>query len=95
MQPYVYIVASRCNGTLYIGVTSDLIKRIHEHKCGSVSGFTRHYGVHHLVWFEQHAPMTTAIVREKALKRWRRKWKLDLIERQNPYGHDLYDELTP
>ena len=93
MQPCVYMLASRRNGTLYVGVTSDLVKRVHEHAVGAVSGFTRRYGVHHLVWFEQHATMETAIAREKAIKRWKRKWKLESIQKQNPYWHDLYDIL--
>ncbi|HWG11397.1 MAG TPA: GIY-YIG nuclease family protein [Rhodanobacteraceae bacterium] len=87
------MLASRRNGTLYIGVTSDLVKRVHEHKTGTVSGFTRRYGVHHLVWFEQHATMESAIAREKAIKGWKRKWKLEPVEKQNPYWHDLYDGM--
>ena len=92
-QPCVYILASRRNGTLYVGVTSMLLKRVHEHKTGAVSGFTRQYHVHQLVWFEQHATMEAAIAREKAIKGWKRKWKLELIQKQNPYWHDLYDAL--
>ena len=82
MQPYVYMLASRRNGTLYVGVASDLPKRVHEHRTSAVSGFTRHYHVHRLVWFEEHATMESAIAREKAIKEWTRKWKLDLIEKQ-------------
>ncbi|WIG57041.1 MAG: hypothetical protein OJF61_002829 [Rhodanobacteraceae bacterium] len=93
MQPYVYMLASRRNGTLYVGVASDLPKRVHEHRTSAVSGFTRHYHVHRLVWFEEHATMESAIAREKAIKEWTRKWKLDLIEKQNPYWHDLYNAL--
>lgn len=93
MQPCIYMLASRCNGTLYVGVTSDLLKRVHEHKTGAVSGFTRDHHVHQLVWFEQHATMQTAIAREKAIKGWKRKWKFALIETRNPYWHDLYDGL--
>ncbi|HWG11344.1 MAG TPA: GIY-YIG nuclease family protein [Rhodanobacteraceae bacterium] len=93
MRPCVYMLASRRNGTLYVGVTSDLVKRAHEDKTGAVSGFTRSYGVHHLVWFEQHSTMESAIAREKAIKGWKRKWKLELVEKQNPYWHDLYDAL--
>ena len=88
-QPCVYILASGRNGTLYVGVTSALLKRVHEHKTGAVSGFTRHYHVHRLVWFEQHATMETAIAREKAIKGWKRKWKLELVQKQNPYWNDL------
>jgi putative endonuclease len=92
-QPCVYILASRCNGTLYVGVTSDLAKRIGEHKTGAVDGFTQQYGVHRLVWYEMHATMENAIRREKNIKKWRRSWKLDLIESTNPDWRDLYDDL--
>ena len=93
-QPCVYILASRRNGTLYIGVTSALIKRVWEHKNAAVEGFTKRYGVHMLVWFELHENMLNAIAREKALKEWKRKWKLDLIEATNPDWHDLYFDLV-
>lgn len=89
---YVYILASRRNGTLYIGVTSDLIRRIREHKEGTIPGFTTRYHVHTLVYVEQHDRIADAIAREKQLKKWRRAWKLDLIERDNPHWRDLYDE---
>lgn len=92
-QPCVYLLASRRNGTLYVGVTSNLPKRIYEHKSGAVDGFTRRYHVHQLVWFEPHTTMESAIAREKAIKQWKRKWKLELIEQQNPYWRDLYVEL--
>jgi len=92
-QPCVYILASRRNGTLYVGVTSDLIKRIWEHKNNIVKGFTQRYGVHMLVWYEIHEDMITAIAREKAIKKWRRHWKLELIERINPDWRDLYVDL--
>lgn len=91
--PCVYILASRMRGTLYIGVTSNLVKRIWEHKQDSVPGFTRKYHVHDLVWFEQHDTMESAIGREKAIKEWRRTWKLELIEATNPDWQDLYREL--
>lgn len=91
--PCVYILASRRNGTLYVGVTSDLIKRIWEHKSDVVEGFTKRYVIHTLVWYEPHETMISAIAREKAIKEWKRKWKLDLIERDNPQWRDLYDEL--
>ena len=87
------MLAGGRNGTLYVGVTSDLIKRVHEHKTNVVRGFTSDHHVHTLVWFEQHATMETAIVREKAIKGWKRKWKLELVQKQNPYWHDLYDAL--
>ena len=89
-HPAVYILASKRNGTLYIGVTSDLVKRIWEHKNNMVEGFTKRYGVHQLVWYELHESMESAIVREKQLKNWKRKWKLELIEKSNPNWQDLY-----
>ena len=92
--PAVYIMASRRNGTLYVGVTSDLIKRVHEHKSGSVDSFTKKYDVSMPVWLEQHATMESAISREKAIKEWKRAWKLQLIEKENPYWRDLYVELV-
>ena len=93
-QPAVYILASKRNGTLYIGVTSNLVKRIWEHKNNKVEGFTKRYGVHQLVWYEIHENMESAIVREKRLKEWKRKWKLELIENNNPYWHDLYNTIV-
>jgi len=90
----VYIVASKRNGTLYIGVTSDLVKRIWEHKNNLVEGFTKRYGVHNLVWYELHESMQSAIDREKKLKEWRRAWKLELIEKSNPDWEDLYGTLV-
>ena len=92
-QPAVYILASRRNGTLYIGVTSDLPKRIWEHKNDLFEGFTKRYNVNHLVWYELHERMESAINREKALKEWRRKWKLEMIEKFNPYWSDLYESI--
>ena len=93
MQPCVYILASKRNGTLYVGVTSDLIKRVWEHKPDVVESFTSRYGVHMLVWYELHETMESAIAREKAVKEWNRAWKLRLIERDNPNWRDLYSEL--
>jgi putative endonuclease len=93
MQPCVYILASRRNGTLYVGVTSDLIKRVWEHKSDAVDGFTKRYGVHDLVWYEVHENMMSAIAREKAIKEWKRAWKLELIEKPNPEWRDLYENL--
>ena len=93
-QPCVYILASCRNGTLYVGVTSDLVKRVWEHKSDIVEGFTERYSVHILVWFEQHDTMESAISREKAIKEWKRRWKLELIERQNPEWRDLYPEIV-
>jgi len=86
-------MASARNGTLYVGVTSALIKRIHEHKSDAVEGFTKAHRVHVLVWFEQHATMESAILREKAIKEWKRAWKIALIEEANPYWRDLYSDL--
>jgi putative endonuclease len=95
MQPCVYILASKRNGTLYVGVTSDLVKRTWEHKNDFVDGFTKRYGVHTLVWYERHETMASAIAREKALKNWRREWKLELIEASNPDWLDRrYGELV-
>ena len=93
-QPAVYILASERNGTLYTGVTSNLIKRVWEHKNNAVPGFTQRYGVHTLVWFEVHATMESAIKREKCIKEWKRKWKLALIEKNNQNWHDLYNSIT-
>ena len=92
-QPCVYILASDKNGTLYLGVTSDLVKRVWERKNKVVAGFTKRYGVHDLVWYELHDSMESAITREKAIKEWKRQWKLELIERMNPEWKDLYPEL--
>ena len=92
-QPVVYMLASKKNGTLYIGVTSNLIKRIWEHKNNLVQGFTKQYNVHDLVWYELHENMESAILREKMLKEWKRTWKLELIESSNPNWHDLYDTI--
>jgi putative endonuclease len=92
-RPAVYILASKRNGTLYIGVTSDLIKRIWEHKNDVVDGFSKRYKVHQLVWYELHDSMASAIEREKRLKEWKRAWKLRLIESTNPDWQDLYDTI--
>jgi putative endonuclease len=89
----VYILASRRNGTLYTGVTSDLITRILKHQRDEIPGFTRKYGCKLLVWFEQHEHMHVAIHREKQIKRWLRKWKLELIEKANPTWRDLLPDL--
>lgn len=92
-QPCVYILASKKNGTLYIGVTSNVIKRVWEHKNSVVDGFTKTYQVHLLVWFELHETMETAITCEKQLKKWRRGWKIRLIEKDNPAWTDLYPSI--
>ena len=91
--PCVYILASQKNGTLYIGVTSDLVKRCWEHKENLVEGFTKRYKIHYLVYFELHETMTDVIQREKQIKKWRRAWKLSLIEEQNPEWRDLSNEI--
>jgi putative endonuclease len=93
-RPCVYILARQRNGTLYVGVTSDLALRIWQHRSNTADGFVRDYNVHRLVFVEFHDTMADAILREKRVKRWRRAWKLDLIERQNPQWRDLYDELV-
>lgn len=93
-EPTVYILASKPHGTLYIGVTSDLIKRIWEHRSDLVDGFTKKYQVHDLVYLEQFGTMLEAIRREKELKKWRRAWKLELIENVNPDWRDLWPEVS-
>ena len=89
--PAVYIMASKRNGTLYTGVTSNLIQRVWQHKNNLIEGFTKRYNVHLLVWYEIHNEMNSAIVREKQIKEWKREWKLRLIEESNPDWDDLYD----
>jgi putative endonuclease len=93
-QPAVYLLASKRYGTLYFGVTSNLIKRVWEHKSNLVEGFTKKYGVHQLVWYELHENMDSAIQREKRLKGWKRKWKVQLIESTNPDWTDLYSKIN-
>ena len=92
-QPCVYILASRRNGTLYVGVTSDLIKRAWEHRSNLAEGFTKKYNVHELVYYELHDDMIVAITREKQLKKWNRAWKLKLIEEKNPDWRDLWPDI--
>jgi putative endonuclease len=93
MPYYVYILASRKNGTLYTGVTNNVVRRIHEHLTGVASEFTRRYGVNILVYVETHDEVEIAIAREKRIKRWRRVWKIELIEENNPDWRDLFDDL--
>jgi putative endonuclease len=95
MTYYVYILASRPNGTLYVGATNDLVRRVYEHKQGVVAGFTKRYVVHRLAHFEAFDEIAEAIAREKRLKHWLRKWKLELIENTSPDWRDLYEDLTP
>jgi putative endonuclease len=92
-NPCVYILASAPRGTLYTGVTSDLIQRVWQHRQDLVPGFTKRYRVHTLVWFEQHPDMLSAITREKAIKTWTRAWKLQLVESTNPEWNDLYADI--
>jgi putative endonuclease len=93
-QYYVYILASRKNGTLYIGVTGDIVKRIYEHKQKLVDGFTKEHNIHDLVYYEHHNEVEEAILREKQMKKWNRKWKIRLIEEKNPEWKDLYNEIV-
>lgn len=93
-QPAVYILASRRNGTLYVGVTSDLVRRVWQHREHQVAGFTARHDVTLLVWYELHPRMESAILREKRIKAWKRKWKLELIEAGNPYWRDLWDTVS-
>jgi putative endonuclease len=93
MSSFVYILANKRNGTLYTGVTSDLIKRIYQHKSNLVEGFSKKYGTHNLVYYEIYDEITDAVAREKCIKKWRRQWKLDLIERINPQWNDLYESI--
>jgi putative endonuclease len=92
-QPAIYILASQPKGTLYIGVTSNLVKRCWEHKEGLVDGFTKDYAVYRLVYFELFSEMVPAITREKQIKKWNRAWKIELIEKQNPEWRDLWPSL--
>ena len=94
MDYWVYILASAPGGTLYTGVTNDLVRRTYEHREGLAKGFTKKYGVKRLVYFEQHDTAYTAIQREKNIKHWPREWKIDLIVKDNPDWHDLYDEIV-
>ena len=92
-HPCVYLLASSRNGTLYVGVTSNLPQRVWQHRQGLGDGFAERYGVHSLVWYEQHETMISAIAREKAIKAWQREWKVRLIEESNPDWRDLYGEI--
>lgn len=90
---FIYMLASKRNGTLYTGITNDLIRRVYEHKEGIVQGFTRKYDVTRLVYYEETNDVTEAITREKRIKKWNRRWKIDLIEQHNPGWKDLYNDL--
>jgi putative endonuclease len=93
-QYYVYILANRMHGTLYVGVTNDLVGRIFVHKSDNVEGFTKTYSVHRLVYFEVHQDVKEAITREKQIKKWNRAWKIQLIEKTNPHWDDLYPSIS-
>jgi putative endonuclease len=94
MTAHVYILASARHGTLYVGVTADLAQRVWQHKSRAVPGFTRQHGVDRLVWFEPHDALAAAQARERQIKRWKRDWKIRLVEETNPDWHDLYDGLN-
>ncbi len=91
---FVYIITNKPRGTLYVGVTNDLVRRIHEHREGLVAGFTKRYGLKQLVYFERYDDPQTAIQREKNIKHWSRAWKLDLVSTANPQWRDLYSDIT-
>ncbi len=93
-QYYVYIICNKRNGTLYTGITSDLIKRVWQHKKGLVEGFSKRYGLKTLIYFEAYQDVEEAILREKRIKKWNRKWKINLIEKANPNWNDLYQSLV-
>jgi putative endonuclease len=90
---YVYLMASRKYGTLYLGMTGNLVRRVYEHKTNVLRGFTARYGVHRLVWYEIYDDPINAITREKEIKKWRRDWRIALIEQKNPHWEDLYDAI--
>lgn len=94
MEYFVYILTNKHNGTFYVGVTNDLARRVHEHRTGSADGFTKQYNVKLLVWYETHGDIETAITREKSIKRWPRRYKLNVIEAMNPDWDDLYEVLN-
>ena len=93
-QYFVYILANRLYGTLYTGITNDLVRRVWEHKNGFVDGFTKEHATHSLVWYEVHEDPYEAITREKRIKNWNRDWKINLIQRMNPGWEDLYDAIA-
>ncbi len=95
MQAFVYLLTNKPYGTLYVGVTNDLVRRIHEHREGVVDGFTKTYALKRLVWYEIHESIIEAITREKQIKEWRRAWKVNLIQEANPHWDDLYETLAP
>ena len=92
---YVYILANKRNGTLYTGLTSDLVRRVHEHKNNLIEGFTKRYNIHHLVYYEACETHEAAFILERRIKGWKRRWKLELIEKMNPEWEDLYEKILP
>ncbi|HWK96282.1 MAG TPA: GIY-YIG nuclease family protein [Pseudolabrys sp.] len=94
MAFYVYMLANKPNGTLYVGLTDDLVKRVWQHRNGIIKGFTQRYSIKMLVWLEVHESRESAFVRERQIKKWNRSWKLELIEKENPSWHDLGDEMS-
>jgi putative endonuclease len=92
---FVYILANKKNGTIYVGITNSLLKRIYQHKNDLIDGFTKKYSVHDLVYYEEYDDVRNAITREKQIKKWNRKWKLELFEKDNPMWRDRYEELNP
>ena len=94
-MPFVYLLASKPCGTLYVGSTFELARRVWQHETRAIPGFTAKYGVDRLVWYEAHERLETALVRERQIKKWKRDWKINLIERENPYWTDLYPSLSP
>ena len=94
MAFYVYILANKRNGTLYIGMTDDLVKRVWQHRNGIIRGFAQRYGIRMLVWYEQHQTRESAFARERQMKKWNRAWKLEIIKRMNPGWRDLWDEVN-
>jgi putative endonuclease len=94
MAFFVYILASKRNGTLYVGMTDDLVRRVWQHRSGEIAGFTKNYDIKLLVWHEAHESRESAFIRERQIKKWNRTWKLELIEKENPAWRDLWDEVT-
>ncbi len=93
-QPAIYILANERNGTLYIGVTSNLVQRVWQHRNSAMTSFSKRYQLHRLVYYEMHESMDAAILREKQIKKWNRSWKVELVEKQNPYWNDLFPSIV-
>jgi putative endonuclease len=94
MAFYVYMLANKRNGTIYVGLSDDLVKRVWQHRTGLMPGFTQRYGVKSLVWYEQHESRESAFRQERRMKKWNRAWKIELIEKMNPVWRDLWDEIA-